>query len=469
MSTDSAENPDGRHEGRPSSAGNGPLSENPEGPGPATSNIEPAQTRNSRRVAASLVLRWLQSGDFPDRLVDAVEQDHAFVMEVVLGVVRNQRALQWIVSQFVPNPPPPAPAACLHVGLYQIFFMDSVAEYAAVNETVEATKTLNRGGTALVNAVLRRALREKQSVRARFRNQPLAVRESHPDLLVQRWTQALGAEKAERLCRWNNTRPQATLRPNLRRTSLAELQRRFQEAGIEALPHPFLPEEFLLLPGGVRVEQLPGYATGDFSVQDPSTASIVRLLAPRPGETLLDACAAPGGKTALLSECTGDSGCVVATDLREDRLQQLRENVARLQMPAVRVLQADAARRQSLQAALTQAGLPAQPFDGILLDVPCTNSGVLRRRPDARWRFSEERLTKLLAIQRALLDNVAGVLKPGGRLAYGTCSLEPEENELQVQSWLAAHPEFECRQSVRLFPPDTATDGSYAAVLQHRG
>jgi 16S rRNA (cytosine967-C5)-methyltransferase len=219
-------------------------------------------------------------------------------------------------------------------------------------------------------------------------------------------------------------------------------------------PHPFAPDRFLILPRGVSVTGLPGFDEGWFYVQDPSTSVAPSLLNPRPGETVPDACAAPGGKTMQLAELMRGQGTLVAMDPSADRLKPLRENIARLKWNFIRIVEGD----------LTQEK-PSTRFNAILLDVPCTNTGVIRRRPDARWRFSPKRLRAACDKQTAMLDAAAACLEAGGRIVYSTCSLELEENEGQVDRWLARHAEFKLANSKKLFPPESGTDGAYAALL----
>jgi 16S rRNA (cytosine967-C5)-methyltransferase len=211
---------------------------------------------------------------------------------------------------------------------------------------------------------------------------------------------------------------------------------------------------------------LPGYNEGWFAVQDPSTALAVDLLRPQPGERILDACAAPGGKTLMMAELMEHRGLLVAMDSSAERLERLRENLARFGDVFVRVAEGRADDSSSLKHVLPPDARDG--FDGILLDAPCTNTGVLRRRPDARWRFSLPRLQAAVQKQRALLGALAGVIAPGGRMVYSTCSLEPEENEEQVRSWLEQHPAFSMEEERALRPPDSGTDGAYATRLVHR-
>jgi len=416
---------------------------------------------NARLTAARILAEWAVTGAFPDRLLAAREvDDRAFVTEVVYGVARQRRMLDWLLAQLAGRPPEAPVRAFAWVGLYQLWVMSDVAEHAAVHETVAAAKTAGLGRAAgFLNAVLRRLLRERAVLEDTLARMSPAVRLSHPDLLVERWTAGFGAAEAEALCAWNNERPCIMVHPHPARIEMEAFREALAHAGIEARPHPFSPTTFLELAHGVRVRDLPGFADGDFSVQDPSTRVAVDLLAPEPGEAVADICAAPGGKTVLLSERMEGSGRVLALDLHEDRLALLRDNLRRLRLENVEVLRGDARVPETLGG---------ERFDKVLLDVPCTNTGVLRRRPDARWRFTQKRLEALCRTQRALLDAVAANVAEGGALVYSTCSLEREEGSEQVREWLAGHREFELQQETLLFPPNARADGAYAAKLKRK-
>jgi 16S rRNA (cytosine967-C5)-methyltransferase len=283
----------------------------------------------------------------------------------------------------------------------------------------------------------------------------MGIRFSHPDLLIQRWTLHYGIPATEALCEWNNRRPTVTIRL---RTGDASPE-------VDALrqmlsPHPSAPDLFFLVPPGTAVTELPGYASGTFYVQDPATQISVSLLELEPGMKLLDACAAPGGKAFACADSLHNQGIILAADLHEDRLKRLRENALRMNIPCIQVIQADATQIPAADAVQQQA-----PYDRVLLDVPCSNTGVLNRRPDARWRFSEERLASLTAVQRRMLDAAAPLVAVGGMLVYSTCSLEPEENMGQVQNWLAANPRFQLGRQRISMPPASGTDGAFAAQL----
>ncbi len=415
---------------------------------------------NTREVGARLVDVWLESGQFPDQLLDDVRDDRPFIVELVLGIMRRRRSLEWFLDQLMRDRPRGALGACLMVGVYQLIFMDNVAEYAAVNESVKAARKLcGKRATGLVNGVLRELLRQRDTLCRNFEGQSLAVRESHPDLLVDRWQSTLGIAATEALCHWNNARPRVDICTDAdRMTSLLE---QFASHGIEAAPHEAAPDRCLELPVGVNIAALPGFTEGWFSVQDPVTLRAVDLLAPQPGDRVLDACAAPGGKTVLIAKAMRGEGHLVAADVNAHRLRRLRDTVGRMRLD-VEIHHADACRDDLVETGGGEA------FDRILLDVPCTNTGVLRRRPDARWRFSLDKLKALTQLQRSMLDNAAGALRPGGCMVYSTCSLEAEENERMVEAWSITHPDFELADTVISIPPDSATDGAFAARLTRR-
>ena len=416
---------------------------------------------NARLTAARLLAEWAVTGAFPDRLLSGREvSDRAFVTEVVYGVVRQRRLLDWLLARLAERPPEAPVRAFAWVGLYQLWILSGVAEHAAVHETVAAAKAAGLGRAAgFLNAVLRRLLRERAALEAALAQAPAGVRLSHPDVLLERWTAAFGATEAAALCAWNNERPGITVHPVPARIGMEAFRDDLAQAGIEAQPHPFSPATFLELAHGVRVGDVPGFAEGRFSVQDPSTRVAVDLLAPEPGDTVADICAAPGGKTVLVCERMEGRGRVLALDLHEDRLALLRDNLRRLRIGNVEVRRGDARAAEALAD---------ERFDRILLDVPCTNTGVLRRRPDARWRFTEKRRAALCRTQRELLDAVTDHVADGGVLVYSTCSLEREEGPEQVRGWLADHREFDLQEEMLIFPPRARADGAYAARLRRK-
>lgn len=397
---------------------------------------------SSRREAIYIVTRWLETSEFPDRMISD-GPDRAFVTDLVYTTVRRRRTLEWALGQLVKKMPKGETEAALLTGAAQILFMPSVADYAAINETVEAAKLASRQTAGLVNAVLRNLLRQRDALLADLAKQPLGVRTSHPDSLVTRWTERFGAAETEALCTWNNTPAETFV----------------------AYP-PGAPEPFAPVPRGTRVESLPGYAEGAFIVQDPATAPSIDLLDVRPGQAVLDACAAPGGKTVQIAWRMGAPASehhrLVALDLREDRLETVRANLARTRLGWVTVGQGDLT--GDPQELIARYGR----FDRILIDAPCSNTGVLRRRPDARWRWTTKRMKALAETQAAMLEKALALLAPNGRLVYSTCSLEQEENRRQISALRKDHPEVVCAGVEERIPTRSQTDGAFACALERQ-
>ena len=387
---------------------------------------------NSRRAAAFVVLNWLTTKDFPANLLPE-GPDRAFVQDLVYTVVRRLRPLRKVLGVLVPKWPKGELEALLYVGAAQILYMDEVPDYAAVNETVEAAKTCpNRNVAKVVNGVLHNLIRRRAEFEATVAAAPLEERESFPTELVRRWTARFGAENAARLCAWHNE-PAVTylaMRPDAAATGMSP--------------------QFVSLERGKKVADVPGYAEGAFVVQDPATALAVELMDVRPGDVVLDACAAPGGKTVQLA---WRGARVTACEVNPKRRRKLEENLKRLRLVAEVADSLDGLRQQS------------KAFGKVLVDAPCSNTGVLRRRPDARWNWSVEKLQALVKLQAEILDQAAALLPPGGSLVYSTCSNEPEENQRQVEAFLVRHPDFELKESRESIPFETGHDGAFAALL----
>ena len=389
---------------------------------------------HSRREAIFILTQWLNTGDFPDRMIPAGD-NHAFITDLVYTTIRRHRTLKWVLGELVAKMPKGETEAALLVGAAQILFMPSVVEYAAVHETVAAAKLASKQTSGLVNAVLRNLIRQRESLLEGLAKQPLGIRLSHPDSLITRWLERFGEAEVVALCEWNN-----------------------QPAETFLAWEPGTAEPFTLLPRGTRVESLPEYKEGRFVVQDPATAASVSLMDLKPGQNVLDACAAPGGKTVQLAwRC---SGKLVALDLYEDRLATLRENLERTRQRDVIVAQGNLI--DDADAIRATHGL----FDRILLDAPCSNTGVLRRRPDARWRWTTKRMKKLCETQAKLLESALTLLAPNGRIVYSTCSLEPEENRKQINVLRKAHPEVRCVGVEERIPTRSQTDGVFACALE---
>lgn len=406
---------------------------------------------NSRQTTLDALLEWERGKSFSDEILHLLFErsslrspDRAFVRENFFGILRNLTTLDFFVSKLRPDGTVEVRTRnLLRIGLYQIFHL-RVAPHAAVNETVEL------GGKArgLINAILRRALREKEALEQELALAPLEIRTSHPGFLLERWRSQFGEASTEALCAWDNRPPDVFVRANGLKVTTSELLRSAAGAELTAF-HP----------RAIRVRHLPlsWIVQGLCYVQDPSTLLACELLDPQPGETVLDACAAPGGKTTYLAELMRDQGRLVACDIYESRVERLRENLQRLSVRNCETVVHDA----------MKAGGPMLPshYDRVLVDAPCSNTGVLRRRVDVRWRLTEEDFIRMPVQQFALLRRAAEVLKPGGTLVYSTCSLEPEENEAVVQQALTQIPQLRLVESRRTLPFENGVDGAFAAKL----
>ena len=379
---------------------------------------------NSRRTAAFAVARWLATKDFPATLLPE-GSDRAFVQDLVYTVIRRLRPLRKVLGALVTKWPKGELEALLYVGAAQILYMDEVPDFAAVNETVEAAKLCsNKSIAKVVNGVLRNLIRRRAEFTAQIAAAPLEGRESFPTELVRRWTARFGAENAARLCAWHNEPA---------KTFLARKDGSFVE-----------------LERGKKVTDVPGFAEGEFIVQDPGTALAVELVDAKPGDAILDACAAPGGKTIQLA---WRGAKVTACEVNPKRRRKLEENLKRV---GVEVEVADA---------LDSSRLQSIAFGKVLVDAPCSNTGVLRRRPDARWNWSVEKLEALMKLQAEILDQAARLVAPGGTLVYSTCSNEPEENTDQVNAFLSRHPDFTLDTTRESIPFESGHDGAFAARL----
>jgi 16S rRNA (cytosine967-C5)-methyltransferase len=440
----------------------------------------------SREKPREIALRVLQSrrgGNFVERLLEAQltqtrmsPRDRSLCQELVYGAVRWQATLDWLIARKTAGRvQKPVLQNLLRLGLYQIFWLERIPNHAAVNETVELAKQSGFGSQArFVNAVLRSYLREREPTRQlldELRTHQPALGHSHPEWLVARWQEHWGPDAAGRLLAWDNKPPKAFARVNRLIADAGKLLSRWREEGVD---YDFVRRDWLVenlvfeLKGHPPLGELPSFKDGWFYMQDPSTLLAPSMLAPEAGEHVLDVCAAPGGKLTFLAQLMENGGTIIARDPDRDRLKLLEENCRRLGVSCVR-LQVSPNVARSLSAA-PGAGLQALPrsFDKVLVDAPCSNTGVMRRRVDLRWRIQPKEIQRLSLIQIDLLRQSVPLLKPGGALVYSTCSLEPEENELVVNQILAERPELELVCARQLLPFREDVDGAYVAKLRRR-
>jgi len=406
--------------------------------------------KNSRQLALETLLEWERSDIFAHDLIEhhAFQQglehrDAALLQTLVFGVLRNINLLDCWLDELCSNKHLQTEIHwLLRLGLAQLLILEMPA-HAAVNETV----SLAGQARGLVNAVLRRAEREKADLLSFQTRLPLADQFSHPEWLVERWVQQFGQAQAAQLCEWNQTIAPTFIRVNrLHPHPLSEAETAdFTRLG---------QSDFYQVPQPPR----PWLAEGRCYAQDPSTALACELLAPRPGETILDACAAPGGKAGYLAQMMGNKGRLVACDGTSTRVRRMQENLTRLHATVAECHQHDWSSDRPLPWSHTR-------FDRILLDVPCSNTGVMRRRVDVRWRLQPWVFEEMTDLQMGIVGAVLPLLKSGGTLVYSTCSLDREENDQLVARVLKKYPKLHLADSRSALPWKDGMDGAYAAKL----
>ena len=388
--------------------------------------------------------------------------DRGLCQELVYGVVRWQAALDWLISRKTAQKPQQTTVLdLLRLGLYQVFWLERIPDHAAVHETVELAKARRLAPqSGFINAILRGYIREADATRkllAELKTSQPHLGYSHPEWLASRWSQQWSPEKAAQLMDWNNQPPKLFARVNTLKTDAGKLLEQWREENVEYdfVRHDWLPENLMFeLKSHPSLSGLASFRQGLFYVQDPSTLLAPGFLDPQPGESILDLCAAPGGKLTYLAQLVRNEARIVAHDVSPDRLKLIEENCARLGVNCAHPI---------LPAALETQ--PSVSFDRILLDAPCSNTGVMRRRVDLRWRIRPEEIQRLRAVQLCLLAQAARLLKSHGTLVYSTCSLEPEENDSVVNEFLAKTPGFTLESRRELLPFEHHADGAFVARL----
>ena len=401
--------------------------------------------------------------------------DAALCSRIVYGVLQNQALLDFYLAAWCSQKPEhlqPPLLDILRIGLYQILFLDKIPVSAAVNESVELAKSSGRGSAAgLVNAVLRRAARERDHLPPIPDRDPIAylsTRYSHPRWLVKRLTALLG-EETEAFLAADNTPAPLTIQVNPLKTTAEDLTAALAAQGVTAKPHPWVPG-CLELTGAGDLTALAPFRKGAFLVQDGAAALVARVAGVKPGDRVLDVCAAPGGKSFSAAFAMADRGQIIACDLHENKLKRVREGAERLGLTCLETAAAD--------------GRIFRPewegrFDTVLVDAPCSGLGIIRKKPDARYKTLESLFT-LPVVQDAILRNAARYVRPGGTLVYSTCTILPEENQQVTEAFLAETPEFvrtpfelpepvgKTEGEITLWPHRHGTDGFYICRMTRR-
>lgn len=430
------------------------------------------------REIAVQVLGHRGDQDFTEEVLDRCltkfplpDPDRRLCMELVYGVVRWRATLDSLIARKTGGrDQKPTLQNLLRLGLYQIFWLARVPDHAAVNVTVELAKRLGFGPQAgFVNAVLRGYLREAEATRSlldELKASEPALGYSHPEWLVRRWDARWGRERTAQLLDWNNTPPKTFARVNTLKVDAATLLPIWREENVEYdfVQRDWLEENLLFeLKAHSPLNHLKSFQHGFFYVQDPSTLLAVKELEPKPGETVLDLCAAPGGKLSYIAQLMKNEGRLVGYDTNSERVKLIGENCTRLGISCVETISVQ--KNSDRSPAPFFAAWTAR-FDRVLVDAPCSNTGVMRRRVDLRWRIRSDEINRLRNNQLQLLRQAVPLVKSGGTLVYSTCSMEPEENSQVVNILLAENPWLSLRNQRELIPFSDQTDGAFVATLR---
>lgn len=402
--------------------------------------------------------------------------DAALCSRIVYGVMQNRMLLDFYIGAYCTQKPDhlqPPLLEILRIGAYQIIYLDKIPDSAAVNTSVELAKLAKRGqASGLVNAVLRKLSQNKKAlppVPERDDVQRLSIQYSHPKRFVKRLVSLLGREEAERFLACDNQIAPITVQVNPLKTTLEALTEELQQAGISVQPHSWVPD-CLELSGTGDLAALPSFREGKFLVQDPAARLVSLIAGIRPGQKVLDVCAAPGGKSLSAAFAMAGNGSIVACDLHENKLKRIQESADRLGVNIITTQAADGrVFRPEWEAS----------FDTVLVDAPCSGLGIIRKKPDTRYKKADDLFT-LPVVQAAILDNAARYVRPGGTLVYSTCTILPEENEQVTEAFLAEHADFGLEPfelplpvgksdgSLTLWPQRHDTDGFYICRMTRR-
>ena len=423
-----------------------------------------------RGTAVKVLNRVERTDSYLDKLLDAelksrdvADIDKSLFAEIVHGVVRWQGRLDWILNGFTHGNFSKSEVNVrntLRVALYQILFLTHVPQYAAVHEAVEFIKRIRGEKFAgFVNAVLRNIIRTLDGIH--YPNpdedltQYLAVYYSHPLWMIKRWLQRFGREETEKFLMANNEVPGLTLRINKLKITPSEFLTLLEKNNIPFQGSSFI-DYFIKVKSLSGIAQMNIFQSGLFTIQDESAALPVLLLDPQSGDRVIDMCAAPGGKTTFIAELMKNSGKIIAIDKYESKLNLIRTSCERLGIGNVETLVADS------------SDVVIPPADKIIVDVPCSGLGTLRKKPDIKWKREPEDIQHLVRRQTTLLENAAGLVKPGGVLVYSTCTVEPEENSGVIHTFLEKHPEFKIDDAQKFVNSSVVTSEGFIETFPHR-
>ncbi|WP_424162488.1 16S rRNA (cytosine(967)-C(5))-methyltransferase RsmB [Bacillus amyloliquefaciens] len=427
---------------------------------------------NVRELALEALEKLEQNQAYSNLLLTSViktntlsDQDRGLLTELVYGTLQNKIALDYMLKPFIrkPNKVKPWVIQLLRLSAYQMEYLEKIPDRAAIHEAVEiAKKRGHKGIASFVNGILRSLQREGAPSFAEIEDPVLrlSTETSHPEWLVKEWVEAYGFEAAEKICRIHLVPPKQTLRVNRIKADKETLLNEMENAGLEAEAGDLSPDAIKLLKGSIASTEF--FQNGQVSIQDESSMLVARALDPKPGETVLDACAAPGGKSAHIAELMQNEGSLTSLDLHRHKVKLIQEGAERLGLTIINA--------QTMDARKAGDAFGAERFDRILVDAPCSGFGVIRRKPDMKYTKTPEDSRRLSEIQLGILREIAPLVKKGGTLVYSTCTMDRTENEEVMHAFIQEHPEFEPDLSLEKRLPEKARpfvqDGSLQ-ILPH--
>lgn len=449
--------------------------------------MNPKGTKKSpraRQLAIEALVQIEKGGAYSNLLLNQLFQknrkldprDRGLITELVYGTLQQQRLIDFYLQPFLKQDIDKLEhwvKQLLRISLYQFMFLDRVPEHAIVHEAVEISKHLgHKGITGMVNGVLRNFLRSPRVSLETIKNpvEQLAVRTSHPTWLVQRWVEQLGMDTATKVCEENNRSPKLTIRVNLLKSTRSEIKDQLEQQGYMVKETTHSPIGLIVESNKEHVGTLTNsslFLEGYITIQDESSMLIAPLLDPQPGMKVLDACAAPGGKTTHLAEMMKNEGEILALDLHPHKVKLIQASARRLEIDIIHTKALDARKLPDLYM---ENGIVQPSFDRILLDAPCSGFGVIRRKPDIKWKKKEEDIEQISQIQYKLLSQVSKLLKKDGQLVYSTCTIELAENELLIQRFLTEHTEYvrDDHSTQQILPQHFGSDGFFMTKLQKK-
>jgi 16S rRNA (cytosine967-C5)-methyltransferase len=425
----------------------------------------------AREVALEILTRVEQDKSYSNLLLNQILQKHpleradtGLVTEIVYGTIQHLNTIDYYLNQFVAKGVEklePWVRALLRLSLYQVVYLERIPAHAIVNEAVNlANKKGHQGISGMVNGVMRNVIRQKEQLVVPS-DLPLveriALQYSHPKWMVARWIQQFGEQATALICEANNETPKTSARVNTLKHTQAEMLAKLQQEEIEAKASELAPNGIIVSQGG-NLAFTRWFTEGSITIQDESSMLVAEAVDPQPGMRVLDCCAAPGGKTTHLAEKMQDIGSVVACDVHEHKIALIRGQAERLKLRSIETVFCDALDLFK--------HYPAESFDCILLDAPCSGLGVIRRKPDLKWSKQEREIAEITILQNKLLNAVHGLLKPGGVLVYSTCTMEYAENQGLIAQFLQQQSQF----TLEAFPSEQLrkinAESSMAGMLQ---